>query len=249
MSDKLDILAFSPHPDDAELGCGGSLLLAANKGLRVAIADLSEGEQSSRGNPEEREREKIKATELLGLCDRFSVGLPDSKIGTDPDHRLSIIKIVRETRPRVILAPYWKDRHPDHEATGRLVREASFYAGVATIGEGRPHRPERLFYYMINQQFKPSFIVDISSVWQSKMRILAAYPSQFQWDGAGLRTAISQPEFTRFIEARSIWFGAMIGVSHGEPFLVSGPVPLHELPGIDIMVTPKGDLPPFCMFR
>ena len=249
MSDKLDVLAFSTHPDDAELGCSGSLLLAVNKGLRVAIADLSEGERSSRGTPEEREKEKMKATELLGLCDRFSVGLPDSKIGTDPDHCLSIIKIVRETRPRVILAPYWKDRHPDHEATGRLVREAFFYSGVATVGAGRPHRPERFYYYMTNYHFEPSFIVDISSVWQSKMRILAAYPSQFQWDGAGLRTAISQPEFTRFIEARSIWFGAMIGVSHGEPFLVSGPVPLHELPGIDIMVTPKGDLPTFCMFR
>jgi len=210
---------------------------------------MSEGEQSSRGTPEERERGKIKATELLGLCDRFSVGLPDSKIGANPDHQLSIINIIRQTRPRVILSPYWKDRHPDHEATGRLVREAFFYAGVATVGSGRPHRPERLFYYMTNHPFQPSFIVDISNVWQNKMRILAAYASQFQWDGAGLRTAISQPEFTQFIEARSRWFGAMIGSSHGEPFLVSGPVPLRELPGIDNVLPPEDKLPPFCMFQ
>jgi bacillithiol biosynthesis deacetylase BshB1 len=244
----VDILAFSPHPDDVELGCGGSLLLAGNKGLRVAVADLSRGEQSSRGTPDERKKERIKATKLLGLCDRFLLGLPDSRIGTDPEHLLSVVKIIRETRPRIILAPYWKGRHPDHEATGRLVREAFFYAGVATVGTGRPYRPERLFYYMINYPFEPSFVVDISSVWQNKMKILSVYSSQFQWDGSGPQTAISQPEFIRFIETRAIWFGTMIGVDYGEPFLVSGPVPLHELPGVDITVKHEGELPPFSMF-
>ena len=249
MKDKLDILAFSPHPDDAELGCAGSLLLAVNKGLRVAVADISEGEQSSRGSRQERKREKIRASELLRLSNRFSLGLPDSRLGTDPGHRIPLINLIRKTRPRVILAPYWQDRHPDHEAASRLVREAFFYAGVAKAGPGNPHRPEKLIYYMINYPFQPSFVVDISGVWQSKIKVLASYASQFQRDRTGLKTAISQPDFTRLIETRALWFGAMIGAGYGEPFLVSGPVALRELPATDNVAPEEGDFPPFCMFR
>jgi len=229
MGKSLDILAFSPHPDDAELGCAGSLILAVRKGLRVAIADVSEGELSSRGTAAQRRKEKRRASELLDLCERFSLHLPDSRIGTDPAHRLSLIQTIRRTRPRIILAPYWKDRHPDHVATSRMVKEACFYAGVARIGRGRPFRPDQLFYYMLHHPFEPSVVVDISSVWQLKMNVLAAYPSQFQEDGRGLRTVLNQPEFMRFIEARAIYFGAMIAVAYGEPFFVPGPVALHDL--------------------
>ncbi|MCX6000033.1 MAG: bacillithiol biosynthesis deacetylase BshB1 [Chloroflexi bacterium] len=247
MSNALDILVFSPHPDDAELACGGSLIMAAHKGLRVAIADVSEGESSSRGTPEIRKKEKAAATGLLGLCDRFSMGLPDTRIGADPDDRLAIIDIVRETRPRIVLAPYWEDRHPDHRATGKLVRDAVFYAGVALLGQGRPHRPEGLFHYMIHQPFSPSFVVDISTVWKKKMDVLMSYSSQFQSDGPGLQTALSRPEFMRFIEARAIWFGAMIGANYGEPFVLAGPVPTRGLPGMDDVSPRKSDLPPFSM--
>lgn len=248
MDRTVDILAFSPHPDDAELGCAGSLILAIRKGLRAGIADVSEGERSSRGTLKKRERERRRASDLMGIYDRFSLRLPDSQIETNPSHRLPIIQLIRETKPRIILAPYWKDRHPDHAATGRLIKESSFYAGVNTIGDGLPYRPERLFYYMIHWPFQPSFVIDISNVWKKKIEILKAYSSQFKLDENGLETVLSRPEFLRVIEARSLWFGAMIGVTYGEPFLTPGPVPLLQLPGMDFTPVKTGHLPPYSMF-
>ncbi len=249
MGDPLDILVFSPHPDDAELGCAGSLILAADMGLRVAVVDLSEGELSSRGSPEQRRREKQRASELMGLCDRFSLGLKDTEIGRDPRDRMTLMRAIRETRPRMVLSPYWKDRHPDHAATGKLVREAFFYAGVSAVGTGSPHRAEQIFYYMIHYPFPPSFVVDVSSVWERKTAVLMAFESQFQWDGKGPQTPLSRPEFIRFAEARAIWFGAMIGGAYGEPFFSPGPVPLCELPRMGGSPVPGGTPPFYCMFR
>jgi bacillithiol biosynthesis deacetylase BshB1 len=241
----IDVLAFSPHPDDAELGCGGSLILAADSGLRVAIADLSAGEMSSRGTPEGRQSEKEEAADRLGLCARLSVGLPDSEIGTDPAHRLPIIQLIRETRPRVVLAPYGQDRHPDHVGASKLVEDACFLAGVSKVGTGLPHRPEWIYYYMIHHPFAPSLVVDVSSVWDRKMAAVAAFRSQFQPDGGGFQTAISRPDFLRFIEARAIVFGAMIGAAYGEAFYLPGPVPLGELPGLTGPAPARGELPSY----
>jgi bacillithiol biosynthesis deacetylase BshB1 len=248
MSDTVDILAFSPHPDDAEIGCGGSLILAADRGLRVAIADLSAGEMSSRGTLAQREREKERAADLLGLCTRPLVGLPDSAIGTNPAHRLPLIHLIRTLRPRVVLAPYGPDRHPDHTATHQLVQEACFFAGVGKIDAGQPHRPERIYYYMIHHPIPPSGVVDISSVWDRKMAAITAYQSQFQFDGSGLETAISRPGFLRQLEAQAIWFGAMIGAAYGEALYLPGPVPLHELPGLDGPARPAGELPAYSLY-
>ncbi len=247
----MDILVFSPHPDDAELGCGGSLILGADQKLRVAVADLSEGELSSRGTEAQRAQEKNEASHLLGLCERFSIGLPDTEIGQDPGHRLELIQLIRETRPRIVLAPYWNDQHPDHAAAGKLVQEACFYAGVAKVGKGRAHRPERLYYYMLHyllHPFTPSFVIDISAVWERKMAAVAAYGSQFQSKGGGSKTALSQPEFLRFIEVKAAWFGAMIGVAHGEAFYLPGPVSLPGFPGLAGPRPRPGKLPPYSMY-
>jgi hypothetical protein len=137
------------------------------------------------------------------------------------------------------LAPYWEDRHPDHAATGRLVREACFLAGVQKVGEGPPHRPEKIYYYMISHPFDPSLVVDISTVWDRKMVAVKAYESQFNLSTEGPETPISQPGFMQMIEARSIWFGKMIGASYGEPFFMPGPVPMRQLPG----AAEEGQLP------
>jgi bacillithiol biosynthesis deacetylase BshB1 len=243
MIEPVDILAFSPHPDDAELGCGGSLFLSARKGLRVDIVDLSEGECSSRGTSAQRKEEKLKATELLGLSDRFSLRLPDTKIGLEPSHLTTVIEIIRKTRPRSVLAPYWKDRHPDHENAGQLIREACFYAGVASTGRGRPHRPESMYYYMVHSPFEPSFVMDITPVWEQKCEILRAYRTQFFNEDPGMNpTAISNPEFLRYHEARCVYFGAMIGAAYGEPFFCSGPLPVRGLPGLEYPRPDKGGL-------
>ena len=251
MSEPLDILAVSPHPDDAELGCAGSLMLATDKGLRIAVADLTEGERSSRGTVEERVQAKKKAGELMGLWARFSLGLPDTEIGTAPTHRLAVIQIIRETRPRIVLSPYLHDRHPDHAAACKLVQDACFFAGVAKVGEGRPHRPERLYYYMLHYltyPFTPSFVIDISPFWERKLAVLAAYGSQFQLAGDEVKTAISRPEFMRFIEVKAAWFGAMIGVAYGEGFYTPGPVPLTEFPGVTEPRPLPDELPFFRMY-
>jgi len=244
----VDILAFSPHPDDAELGCGGNLILAADNGLQVAIADLSAGEMSTRGIPEQRQREKEIAADRLGLCNRFLVGLPDSQIGTEPAQRLPIIQLIRETRPRMVLAPYSQDRHPDHVGASKLVKEACYLAGVSKIGAGRPHRPEQIYYYMIHHPFTPSLVVDVSSVWERKMAAVTAYQSQFQAQGDGSPTAISSPDFLRFIEAQAIVFGAMIGAAYGEAFHLPGPVSLNELPGLEGAPPPPGELPSYRVY-
>jgi bacillithiol biosynthesis deacetylase BshB1 len=248
MTLKADILAFSPHPDDVELGCGGSLILASESGLRVVVADLTAGEMSSRGAPAQRAREAKAAAEQLKLSARLSLELPDTDIGTDSAHRQAIIRLLREVRPRLVLAPYQDDRHPDHRAAGALIRDACFYAGVSKMGKGAPHRPRHLFYYMIHSPFTPSFVVDVSTVWERRMAAVRAYRSQFQAESAGPETALSRPDFLRFVEARAVWFGAMIGVAYGEPFLSQGPVPTRELPGISDPDLSAGGLPAYHVF-
>ena len=245
----LDILAIAAHPDDAELGCGGGLLLAARKGLSVAICDLSAGEMSSRGTVESRRIEANNADRILGLKERRNLGLPDSKIGENPAHSLSVlIQLIRETQPRIVLAPYWEDRHPDHEATGRLVKEACFFAGVAKVGDGDPYRPARLFFYMVSYPFTPAFVMDISDVWGRKLEAIKAYQTQFESSGNGLRTAISEPGFLKLMEARAIWFGSMIGAAYGEPYYMLGPVPVVELPDATTSSVSDKTLPPYTMF-
>jgi bacillithiol biosynthesis deacetylase BshB1 len=232
MGHPVDILAFSPHPDDAELGCGGSLLLAVDRGLRVAIADLTVGERSTRGTPERRREEATEAAGRLGLSARYSLGLPDTLIGCSPEHRDEVVALVREVRPRIVLAPYWEDRHPDHEAASRVVREACFFAGVGGVGTGPPYRPPLVVHYTIHAPVTPSFVVDVSSVWDRKRRVLAAYESQFgASDSSG--TALSTPAFMQAMDAKATWFGAMIGATRGEPFVVAGPVRLSGLPGLE----------------
>lgn len=248
MGGPLDILAFASHPDDAELGCAGSLILATSQGLRVAIADLTEGERASRGSPERRAREKERATDLLGLYKRFSIGLPDTEIGTDPAQRLPIIQLIRETRPRIVLTPYSQDRHPDHVATNKLVRDACFFAGVKKVGVGHPHRPERIYEYMIHRPFPPSFVIDVSSVWERRMAAVMAYASQFHAAENGPGTTISRPEFLRLVEARAIYYGAMIGAAYGEPFYMPGPVPLREFPGLSGTRRAPGELPAYSVY-
>jgi N-acetylglucosamine malate deacetylase 1 len=245
----LDILAIAAHPDDAELGCGGSLLLAARKGLSVAISDLSAGEMSSRGTAASRQSEADHAARILGLRERRNLGLPDARLSENSSHSLSaLIQLIRETRPRIVLAPYWEDRHPDHEAAGRLVKEACFFSGVAKIGDGQPYRPARLFFYMISYPFTPAFVLDISDVWEHKLEAIRAYQSQFNSSEDGMHTAISDPGFLRLMEARAVWFGSMIGAAYGEPYYMPGPVPVVELPDAATSSVSDKALPPYTMF-
>jgi LmbE family N-acetylglucosaminyl deacetylase len=141
-----------------------------------------------------------------------------------------VIEVIRDTRPRIVLAPNGVDRHPDHEAAGKLVRQGCFEAGLGSVGSGASHRPLHQFSYMAHSPFDPSFVVDISAVWEQTGEAVACYRSQFSPDGGGPATALSGGDFLELLEVRARWFGAMIGARHGEPYLCRGPVPMSELP-------------------
>ncbi len=229
--DPLDVLAFSPHPDDAEIGCGGALALAVRQGLRVGVADLTNGERATRGTPAGRATEREAATQTLRLSERIALGLPDGELGRSREAVARVVDVIRDARPHTVLAPNDTDRHPDHEAAGRIVREGCFAAGVGRVGSGGVHRPARQFSYMAHSPFEPSFVVDISEVWEQKGAAVGCYRSQFSPDGGDPATALSGGDFLELLEVRARWFGAMIGVRHGEPYLCRGPVPLPGLPG------------------
>jgi len=241
--DPLDVLAFSAHPDDAEIGCGGALALAVHRGLRVAIADLTDGERASRGTRVGRATERAAATRTLGLGERIALGLPDGEIDRSREALARVIDVIRDTRPHTVLAPNGVDRHPDHEAAARLVTEAGFEAGLARVGSGAAHRPARRFSYMSHSPFAPSFVIDISEVWEQKREAVMCYRSQFSPDGGGRATALSGGEFLELLEVRARWFGAMIGARYGEPYLCRGPVPLSSLPdGPRVSATERSSL-------
>jgi N-acetylglucosamine malate deacetylase 1 len=247
VTETLDLLAVAAHPDDAEVGCGGVLIQAAAAGLRTGVADLTVGERATRGSLRQRLAERERATELLGLAARLDVGLPDGSLGPDPGHRGAVIRLIREVRPTIVLAPYPEDRHPDHAATGRLVREGSFMAGVARVGDGEPHRPGRVYHYMVHHSFTPSFVVDISAVWDRKVEVMLAYESQFGSEELDTETALAGGGFLSMIEARARFHGAMIGVERGEAFHTPGPVPLGFLPGVHDLGLGSG--PSYRMFH
>jgi bacillithiol biosynthesis deacetylase BshB1 len=233
MTEPVDLLAIAPHPDDAEVGCGGALMLSATRGLRTAIADLTLGESSTSGTPDRRASERAQASELLKLAERVDVGLPDGRVGTDPQHRDAIVELLRDLRPLVVLAPEVEDRHPDHAAAGRLVREACFLSGVGRLGRGAPYRPIRLYHYPLHHPCEPSFVLDVSAVWEQRMRAVDAYESQFGIpEDVGEATDLSGGGFRELISARSRVYGAMVGVAHGEPYRSRGPIEMRELPGI-----------------
>ena len=233
MTAAVDVLAVAAHPDDAEVGCGGTLIRSADGGRAVGIVDLTAGELSTQGTPQTRTQECRRASEVLGLATRVALGLPDGGLDDSGEQREALVGVVRELRPRIVLAPYPHDRHPDHAAAGRLARDACFFAAVGRYGSGAPHRPVALYHYLLHEPFAPSFVVDVTDVWKQRSDAVAAYASQFGGSAADARTALAGPRFLDLLAARASWFGAMIGAARGEPFWSAGPLGLTGLPETD----------------
>jgi bacillithiol biosynthesis deacetylase BshB1 len=230
---EIDVLAVGAHPDDVEVGCGGVLALCTRAGMRVAIADLTGGELGTRGTRELRSDEARRAGDILGVQERVTLDLPDGGVGTDPAHRAVVVELLRRLRPRLVLAPYHlDDRHPDHAAAGRLVREAAFFGGVARWGDGDPHRPARVHHYLLHHLVEPTYVVDVTPVWEQRTAAVAAFASQFSAAPDDRRTAIDDGGFLDLLAARARVYGAMIGVGRGEPFFCVGPLGLDRLPGV-----------------
>jgi bacillithiol biosynthesis deacetylase BshB1 len=229
----IDLLAIGAHPDDIELGVGGQLFKAAKHGLRTALLDLTRGEMASRGTPEIREAEALRASEILGATRRENARIPDSEVANVAAQRLSVIRLIRELRPRVILAPMRPDRHPDHEAAHELVRAANFYSGLSKIDTGQaPYRAPALYFYhaYFTSPQPPAFVVDISGYFDKKLEALSAHASQFYQPGVGgAETFVSTEAFWEDIRNRAAFWGSQVGVRYGEPLYHLGPVGL-DLP-------------------
>ena len=228
---ELDVLAFAAHRDDIELTCGGTMIKLVDQGYRTGIVDLTAGEMGTRGSAEEREQEAARAAKILGVQVRDNLGIPDANIEINRENKVKVIKAIRRYRPRLVLLPYWEDRHPDHAHAGQLVFEAAFFAGLSKLDTGQPrHRPEKLAYYMCHYRFEPSFIVDVTEQHERKMEAIRAYRSQvYNPDYPGEQTLISSPEYFESIEVRSRYYGGLIGKKHGEPFLTREKLELENI--------------------
>jgi bacillithiol biosynthesis deacetylase BshB1 len=217
---SIELLVVAAHPDDAEICVGGSLLIARERGLRTAVVDLTRGELSSRGDPETRRAETDRATALLGLTYRANLDLGDGAVRDTDAARRALVGEIRELRPRVVLAPWPDDLHPDHAGAGELVHRTYYLTGVHRFapGKARAYRPAALGFYMGHTPFEPSVVVDISAVWERKLEVIRAYASQFHRPGvAGAPTKISRPDFPAFLEGRAREHGLRAGVEFGEP--------------------------------
>lgn len=239
-----DILAIGAHPDDIELACGGTVATMVKAGHRVALLDLTQGELGTRGTREIRAKEAEEAAKLLGISERRTLDIPDGNIEIDQENLRKVIEVIRDLRPSMLIIPHSEERHPDHVRAHRLCKEAWFYAGlknIPTTYAGRtqqPHRPDVYFEFMQWYEFSPTFIVDVSSVWETKMKAIRAFASQFHDpNSTEPATKLSDPGFLDLIEVRGRYYGERIGARYGEAFFSIAPIGVRSL--FDL-VTAKG---------
>lgn len=222
---NLDVLVFAAHPDDAELSMGGTIARFSSQGLKVGIADFTKGEMSTRGNLKIRAMETLVASKILKLKIRENLGFKDGNISLSENSLKKTVSLVRKHKPKIVFAPYFNDRHPDHIDASSIVKSAVFKAGLEkfkTSIDGKtqqPFRPQRIFYYMQTYLFQPLVIVDISEHFETKMKSVLAFKSQFHDPLLKKEdTFISRSEFLEYVEARAKFYGFQIGKKYGEPF-------------------------------
>jgi bacillithiol biosynthesis deacetylase BshB1 len=222
----LDLLAFGPHPDDIEIGLGGTIAKHVSRGLSVGLCDLTAGELGSNGTTDERRAEAEAAARVLGVVWRENLGWPDGGIASTADQIRSAASFIRQHRPRVVAVPHWDDRHPDHVAASHALTRAAFNAGLRRYGaDGEAWRPDWLCYYFINGSAAPSFVIDVSSSYGAKRAALDCFVSQFAPAAPdAVTTRLTAPAFRQLIESRDAQFGAQAGVAFAEGIVVREPV-------------------------
>ena len=237
-STSLDILAIAAHRDDVEQTCGGALLKMAQRGQRTGILDLTQGEMGTRGTADDRAREAADAAKILGAAWRRALDIPDGRVENTWENRLKVASVIRETRPRVVILPYWKGRHPDHYTASVLGYEACFLAGLAklalssqpsSIGQSKtgtdegmslaPHRPFKIIYATLYYDVRPTFVVDISRQFEQKFASILAYKSQFSDQEAGKDIFPAHDEIRARVDSMARYYGMLGGVTYAEPFL------------------------------
>jgi len=228
----LDLLAVAPHPDDAELLCGGTLARAVDAGHRVGIVDLTRGELGSRGSVELRASEADAATEALGIHHRENLGLPDGALADVDEQRRVVVHALRRLRPRTLIVPYPTGRHPDHGASAALVKSAAFMAGLRNFapGDDEPHKPTKLLHAAAfrDHDAHPSFVVDVTDVFERKMRAIEAYRSQFDGREEGGELFPTGRGFHEGVRLRFAHYGSLVQVAYGEPFVTVEPLLVED---------------------
>jgi N-acetylglucosamine malate deacetylase 1 len=233
----VEILAIAAHRDDIELTCGGTLIKSARQGRTTAIVDLTAGETGTRGSAELRAQEAEAAAKILGVSQRINLGLPDAGLVNTPETRALLATAIRKLRPRIVIAPPLQGRHPDHIVAGQLVRDACFVAGLAKVApETPPHRPRKVIHAIAFREdhVKPTFVVDISDVFEDKMRAIMCYASQF--DGAiqaGEVYPTGEPLYD-VIRHQSAHYGSLIRTRFGEPFHTSETMRVDDVGALEV---------------
>ena len=237
-SQRVDLLAIAAHRDDVELTCGGTLAKAVRAGHRVGIIDLTQGETGTRGDATTRAAEAERATRALGVHARLNAGLPDAHLQNDEPSRAKLIELIRATRPRVVILPFPVGRHPDHRIASELGRDACYLAGLAKYGGaggaggaggGAAHRPFKVLYALAYREdpVKPSFVVDISDTFDTKMAAIRCYASQFDGAKAAGEIHPTGQDLYELIRIQSAHYGSLIRSAYGEPFFC------HETLAVD----------------
>ena len=221
MTPALDILALAAHRDDVEQTCGGTLLKMAQRGYRTGILDLTQGEMGTRGSAEDRAREAAEAAKILCTSWRQGLDIPDGRVENTWENRLKVARVLREQRPRVVILPYWKGRHPDHYTASVLGYEACFLAGLAKldVDATTPHRPFKIIYATLYYDVRPTFVVDITEQFEARLESLMAYKTQFSDQEAGKGIFPARDEIRSRIEAMARFYGMLGGVTYAEPFI------------------------------
>jgi bacillithiol biosynthesis deacetylase BshB1 len=229
----LDVLAIAAHRDDVEQTCGGTLLKMAECGHRTGILDLTQGEMGTRGTAEDRTSEAAEAARILKVSFRHALDIPDGRVENTWENRLKIARIVREQRPRVVILPYWQGRHPDHYNTSTLGYEAVFLAGLTKLGKTKahgdqedhpisdlsPHRPFKIIYATLYYDIRPTFVVDITEQFETRLQALMAYKSQYTDQDSGSKLFPASAEIRQRLETMAAFYGMLAGVKYAEPFL------------------------------
>ena len=217
----IDVLAIAAHPDDVEQTCGGTLLRMAEAGYSTGIIDMTAGDMGTRGSPEIRVAESEAAARILGVTHRENLHFPDARLENSMAGRMTVAHRIRELRPKTVILPYWEGRHPDHYRAAEIGYEACFLAGLKKIDQyTEPHRPHKIVYSSIYANVTPSFVVDISRYFEKRMESLFAYRSQYGSLKEGENLFPDEAEIRERLSAIARFYGNLIGVKYGEPFVV-----------------------------
>jgi N-acetylglucosamine malate deacetylase 1 len=244
---KLDLLAIGVHPDDVELGCSGTLLNEIATGKRAGIVDLTQGELGTRGTVETRYAEAAAAAAILGVSVRENLKMRDGFFRNDEEHQLKLISAIRKYQPEIVFANVLHDRHPDHGRAGHLIAEACFLSGLSKIETNDEHgqsqqkwRPKYVLHYLQDWFHEPDVIIDISDVFETRMRSIEAYTTQFFTSSASSdepSTYISTPDFLESVIARARMLGKRIGVKYAEGFISEKKIGIKSLDSLVMVET------------